>query len=114
MAESSGGIQLSPLTAESLVVLVHGLDGCPGELGALASFLREAAPDAGILSADCNINKTHDGVLAGGKRLAAAIQLHIQEHAGRFRDITFVGMSLGACSAFCLLRRRARAPIPFQ
>lgn len=101
LAAAAGGASHAPwpLTSQSLVVLSHGLDGCPGELGALASFLAEDSP-AEILSPDVNVTRTHDGVLSGGRRLAEFIRRHVDAHPGRFRDITLVGMSLGALS-FC-------------
>lgn len=111
LAEALGDAATSdcwPLTGESLVVLVHGLDGCPEELGCLASFLREACP-AHILASKCNLAKTHDGVYEGGARLATDIHSYVLKHAGVLRDITLVGMSLGTFrtmagnpAAFCV------------
>lgn len=77
-----------------LAVVVHGLVGRPDDL----SYLREAIQKQGhgILAhcAACNMDKTFDGVQAGGERLAAEVRQIVAAHPS-LRAISFIGNSLG-------------------
>jgi len=81
-------------TPKHLAVVVHGLVGRPDDL----SYLRESIEKQGhgILAhcAACNLDKTFDGVQAGGERLAAEVRQIVAANPS-LHTISFIGNSLG-------------------
>lgn len=81
-------------TPTHLAVVVHGLVGRPDDL----SYLRESIEKQGhgILAhcAACNLDKTFDGVQAGGERLAAEVRQIVAANPS-LHTISFIGNSLG-------------------
>jgi Putative serine esterase (DUF676) len=58
-----------------LLVLCHGLSGCPGDLGYLEeAIVREGGSSIVVLNSSSNQSKTRDGVEAGGKRVAEEVK----------------------------------------
>lgn len=96
MADESAGIPLH--SPEELLVLVHGLQGTAEDFTFFADQLRETvAGRSGRLLVHVplvNEQKTHDGIEAGGKRLAGDIRRVVSEHPSLSR-ISLVGFSLG-------------------
>jgi Putative serine esterase (DUF676) len=89
-----------------LVVLVHGLFGNPDEVGTIRESLTERSSGSHLVlvhSALCNYEKTTDGVVAGGKRLAHEVNewLALVKSRTTSRKITlsFIGNSLGGLYA---------------
>lgn len=81
-----------------LFVLVHGLQGLPGDLSCLRDSLLELT-DRGVAVhlAECNSARggsTHDGIPEGAARLAEEVRTVIATRPG-LTDITLVGNSLG-------------------
>jgi Putative serine esterase (DUF676) len=92
-----------------LVVLVHGLFGNPDEVGTIRESLSGRSSDRHLVlvhSAICNHEKTTDGVVAGGIRLAREVNewlanVKSRNSATTTQKITlsFVGNSLGGLYA---------------
>ena len=114
-------IPLLPLEASSsgnnihLIVLVHGIFGSPLEMGNLQEFLVEqgakrtiddpAANDHQFVvhSTGCNEGRTHDGLAAGGTRIADEINEWLaatrRTHGKSRISLSMVGNSLGGLYA---------------
>jgi hypothetical protein len=107
-----------------LIVLVHGYKGSDKELSYLGKALENVTsysddddadpdldPDATsssshhhytIYSSATNMGKTHDGVVAGGLRLAAEIEQQLllrNDEKGKYHTLSIVGNSLGGLYA---------------
>ena len=82
---------------EHLVVLVHGFQGRPTDLGYLNRRL-ESETGVRVLCASANDGRTFDGVAAGGKRIAREIEAFVVREK-QARSISFVGNSLGGLYA---------------
>jgi Putative serine esterase (DUF676) len=67
--------QLRSQSPTHLLVLCHGLSGCPGDLGYLEeAIVREGGSSIVVLNSSSNQSKTRDGVEAGGKRVAEEVK----------------------------------------
>mmetsp|Transcript_5311 Transcript_5311/g.12909 ORF Transcript_5311/g.12909 Transcript_5311/m.12909 type:complete len:457 (+) Transcript_5311:252-1622(+) len=81
-----------------LLVLVHGLTGMPNDLGCLQKVIEEEADveerEILIHATDVNIGKTHDGVEAGGCRVAEDVAQVAAQYPSLER-ISMIGFSLG-------------------
>mmetsp|Transcript_20671 Transcript_20671/g.27229 ORF Transcript_20671/g.27229 Transcript_20671/m.27229 type:complete len:346 (+) Transcript_20671:53-1090(+) len=79
-----------------LILLVHGLDGAPGDLNYLADQLKAKLPmgDTMVVCAKANHGRTKDGVAAGGLRLAAEIRGLVKAHVS-LDQLSIIGNSLG-------------------
>lgn len=85
-------------TFDELLVLVHGLQGTAEDFTFFEEQLQQSPPAlAGQLLIhvpDVNTEKTHDGIVQGGMRLAADVRRVVAENPSLSR-ISLVGFSLG-------------------
>jgi pimeloyl-ACP methyl ester carboxylesterase len=85
-----------------LTVLVHGFVGQPGDLTYLQSSITKFGKGKVLAhTARCNLGKTHDGVRAGGERLAEEVRQLVAANPS-LQGISFVGNSLGGEQLFLL------------
>eukprot|EP00611_Tribonema_gayanum_P024545 TRINITY_DN5450_c0_g1_i1.p1 TRINITY_DN5450_c0_g1~~TRINITY_DN5450_c0_g1_i1.p1 ORF type:complete len:447 (-),score=156.28 TRINITY_DN5450_c0_g1_i1:66-1373(-) len=93
--DEGGTSATSIAKATHLIVLQHGLAGCPGDLGYLQEAIeREGGPAALVLNCASNTGNTKDGVAKGGARTAREIRDAIARNPG-LTHISVVGNSLG-------------------
>lgn len=94
------------------IILVHGWMGNDLELGYLESSLNQRAAELltnqkeekreeeiVVYSSKINVGKTHDGIAAGGTRLAQEIQQLIHAQPTTTTTLSFVGNSMGGLYA---------------
>jgi esterase/lipase len=84
-----------------LVVLAHGLAGTSEDLAYLSRELQKEN-NMFVLASRVNENKTKDGIIAGGNRLAEDV-LRVRDNHPELKYISFVGNSLGGMASFLLL-----------
>jgi len=83
-----------------LVVIVHGMHGTPSSCDNMKNALQSAYPNIIVYISKCNATTlfspltTHDGIDAGGERLAKEVREVIQ-HNLSIDKISFIGISLG-------------------
>lgn len=81
-----------------LLVIAHGLQGAVADFSYLLDELDASGPaaDGALLvhAPGVNTDRTHDGVVAGGTRVAADIRMMVRRHPS-LRRISLVGFSLG-------------------
>lgn len=84
---------------EELIVLAHGLQGDLADFSYLLDELDASGPAragrALVHGSSVNTDRTHDGVMAGGERLAYDIRAVVASHSS-LRRVSLVGFSLGA------------------
>ncbi|EQC30088.1 hypothetical protein SDRG_12149 [Saprolegnia diclina VS20] len=83
--------------ATHLVVLQHGLHGSPSDYHTFAFILRDVfrdEPGLYIVAAASNATDTHDGIDAGGLRLADEVE-HLAASCPRLEKVSLIGHSLG-------------------
>lgn len=85
---------------EELLILAHGLQGAVADFSYLLDTLDVAEPAGRLLvhASAVNTDRTHDGIVAGGERLAADVRAIVAEHPTLTR-ISIVGFSLGGLYA---------------
>mmetsp|Transcript_14262 Transcript_14262/g.21528 ORF Transcript_14262/g.21528 Transcript_14262/m.21528 type:complete len:365 (-) Transcript_14262:112-1206(-) len=81
---------------QHLVVLVHGYSGRPQDLSYLARALEQK--NAAVLAVTSNDGRTTDGVIAGGRRVAAEVNAILEKNL-HFKSISILGNSLGGLYA---------------
>lgn len=83
---------------EELIILAHGLQGDVDDftyfLDALDSSLPGKSGKILVHASSVNTERTHDGVIAGGERLAYDVRAVVAAHPS-LRSISLVGFSLG-------------------
>lgn len=83
---------------EELLVLAHGLQGAVADFSYLLDMLDATAPARSghllVHASAVNTDRTHDGVEAGGERLAADVRAIASQHPS-LRCVSLVGFSLG-------------------
>ena len=88
-----------PAAPTELLVLAHGLQGAVADFTYLIDELRASAPGSNgrllIHASSVNTDNTHDGVVAGAKRLANDIQSVVDKYLPSLQSISLVGFSLG-------------------
>jgi pimeloyl-ACP methyl ester carboxylesterase len=93
---------LASFAYDELLVLVHGLQGTAEDFTFFEQQLQQsAAASAGQLLihvTDVNTERTHDGIVEGGMRLAEDIQRVVAENPS-LNGISLVGFSLGGMYA---------------
>lgn len=96
--QSEIGSQRSKNDPNELLVLVHGLQGAVEDFAYLSSQLSHSeAVRNGLLvvhTTDVNTDKTHDGIVNGGQRLAEDIERMVKAMPSLTR-LSLVGFSLG-------------------
>ncbi len=84
---------------EELIVLAHGLQGDLADFSYLLDEIDASGPAragrALVHASSVNTDRTHDGVMAGGERLAYDIRAVVASHSS-LRRVSLVGFSLGA------------------
>jgi triacylglycerol esterase/lipase EstA (alpha/beta hydrolase family) len=96
------GALVAPDRQVHLVVLVHGIYGNPDEVGTIRDILAERSSASHLVlvhSALSNYEKTTDGIVEGGKRLAREVNewlADVKSHTATQKiSLSFVGNSLG-------------------
>lgn len=81
-----------------LFVLVHGLQGQPGDLACLKEALLASSSRPSVHLSTCNTERTDDGVASGGLRLAEELRAVVAA-TPRATHLSVVGNSLGGLYA---------------
>eukprot|EP00166_Cyanidium_caldarium_P000843 ctg_1343.g611 len=80
---------------EHVCFLVHGLHGSPRDFRYMEWALHQTHPGVRVHAVRCNERRTHDGVDAGGQRVAREVQQVLQQCGERVQYVSLVGYSLG-------------------
>mmetsp|Transcript_20725 Transcript_20725/g.27290 ORF Transcript_20725/g.27290 Transcript_20725/m.27290 type:complete len:322 (+) Transcript_20725:97-1062(+) len=80
---------------EHLIILAHGINGSPKDLGYLEHQLRVGLSTRTlVVCSKSNFSRTKDGLVAGGNRLVEEIRSYAEAHPS-LRQLSLIGNSLG-------------------
>lgn len=105
-ADGSAARKSTSVNERELLVVVHGLQGATGDFNYVFDQLKETAAcrsgQLEVYATPVNADNTHDGVAAGGKRVADDIRKKVESAKAEGKEIhrlSLLGFSLGGLYA---------------